>query len=152
MTAVIKVEPEAITHMPALKQAGSYLLHFWLGYPLRQIVVGRLGCFDLAVGHYYYVGSAIGAGGLAARLRRHVTIEKRRHWHIDYLRPYFDLHTIWVAIDPERRECRWCRALAAQAMLSRPIPGFGASDTGCGGHLFYAVTVLTTIAEILEQA
>jgi len=146
------VLPTAIAGTPALQQKGTYLLHFRLAHPLRQIVVGRLGRFDLAAGHYYYVGSAFGAGGLAARLRRHLAVEKRQRWHIDYLRPYLDLQTIWVAIDHNRRECRWCRKIAAQPEFSRPIAGFGASDTGCGGHLFYTVTAIAGITELLAQA
>ncbi len=131
----LRIEPEQVTDDLT---AGTYLLHFALDQPVTSIAVGQLGRFDLAAGHYYYIGSALGAGGLAARLRRHIALGKRCHWHIDYLRPCLELRAIWVLPIAERFECRWCAALAGLPELSRPIPRFGASDTGCGGHLFYA--------------
>ncbi len=145
------LSPEMITQMPALRAHGTYLLHFWLEHPLLQTTIGRLGRFDVVPGHYYYVGSAFGPGGLAARLRRHIAIEKRFHWHIDYLRPLLELRELWVAVGNERLECRWCSALARLPELSRPIAHFGASDTGCGGHLFYGATEVSDIAEVLRQ-
>ncbi len=108
---------------------------------MLELPIGRLGCFNLAAGYYLYVGSAFGAGGLAARLARHRQPHKRRpHWHIDYLRAVSRLYAIWSVVDPTRYECLWCRRLAAAPGLSMPMPGFGASDTGCPAHLFYLPT------------
>lgn len=140
---IINLLPTEIERFPELRARGTYLLHFWLEHPLEAIAIGRLGTFALIPGHYYYVGSAFGAGGLAARLRRHITINKRHHWHIDYLRPYLALQTIWASPMDKRLECVWCKSLATLPELSRPIAHFGASDTGCGGHLFYAVDAVT---------
>lgn len=148
---IFLVSPAVITQMPVLAARGTYLLHLWLAQPLAQLAIGRLGRFDLAPGHYYYVGSAFGPGGLAARLRRHSVVEKRAHWHIDYLRPHLELREMWAAVAGERLECRWCAVLASLPELSRPIPHFGASDTGCGGHLFYATAAVTHIADLLRQ-
>ncbi len=39
-------------------------------------------------GYYFFFGSAKGNGGLQARLLRHISMEKKKFWHIDYLRPY----------------------------------------------------------------
>lgn len=147
---IFLVSPALITQTPALRARGTYLLHCWLAQPLAQFAIGRLGRFDLAPGHYYYVGSAFGPGGIAARLRRHSTVEKRPHWHIDYLRPHVELREIWAAVADERLECRWCSVLAGLPELSRPIPHFGASDTGCGGHLFYAAEAVAHIADTLR--
>ncbi len=47
--------------------------------------VGRLGRLALRPGHYVYVGSAQGPGGVRARLSRHLRQATRPHWHIDYL-------------------------------------------------------------------
>lgn len=148
---IFLVSPALITQTPALRARGTYLLHCWLAQPLAQFAIGRLGRFDLAPGHYYYVGSAFGPGGIAARLRRHSTVEKRPHWHIDYLRPHVELREIWAAVADERLECRWCSVLVRLPELSRPIPHFGASDTGCGGHLFYAAEAVAHIADTLRQ-
>jgi Uri superfamily endonuclease len=136
---ILTLTPAEVDQLPDLRAKGTYLLHFWLEHPLETITIGRFGIFALMPGHYYYIGSAFGTGGLAARLRRHMTIHKRCHWHIDYLRPYLELQTIWVSPTNERLECVWCTLLATLPELSRPIAHFGASDTGCGGHLFYAV-------------
>jgi Uri superfamily endonuclease len=119
-------------------QKGSYLLVFQLPNEIRQLQVGRLGCFDFAPGYYLYIGSAFGSGGLAARLRHHARCDKPRpHWHIDYLRPHMRLLAAWTL--PARMECVWCRAAAARPWLSAPIRSFGARDTGCLAHLFYSL-------------
>lgn len=148
---LLVLTPAMVEHTPDLRTAGTYLLHLWLNHQLTQIAIGRLGRFDFAPGHYYYVGSAFGTGGLAARLRRHIAIEKRFHWHIDYLRPHAEIRTIWAAPGRDRLECRWCKELAKVPELIRPISGFGASDTGCGGHLFFAATAIaeSSIRELL---
>lgn len=123
--------------MPTLYQ-GSYILILQLTAPVADLAVGRLGRFDFAAGHYLYVGSAFGPGGLPARLDHHRRAHKARpHWHIDYLRPHAQLREIWAAPGPERLECRWCRILAAHPALSAPVRGFGSRDTGCLAHLFF---------------
>ncbi len=135
---ILTLTPAEVDQLPDLRARGTYILHFWLANSLETITIGRLGIFALMPGHYYYIGSAFGTGGLAARLRRHMTVHKRCHWHIDYLRPYLALQTIWASPMDKRLECVWCTLLATLPELSRPIAHFGASDTGCGGHLFYA--------------
>ena len=52
----------------------------------RRITVGRLGALAAAAGCYVYIGSAFGPGGRRARLRHHLGVAQRLHWHIDYLR------------------------------------------------------------------
>jgi len=47
-------------------------------------VVGKLGVLSAQVGYYVHVGSALGPGGLAARVGRHCRREKRLRWHVDY--------------------------------------------------------------------
>jgi len=46
---------------------GTYVLVMEVGQ-MRRLAIGRLGNFELVPGFYLYVGSACGAGGLAARL------------------------------------------------------------------------------------
>jgi hypothetical protein len=55
-------------HSPA--EPGTYALLLTATAPL-EVVVGRLGACRLPAGHYVYVGSAHGPGGLAARLTHH---------------------------------------------------------------------------------
>jgi Uri superfamily endonuclease len=118
---------------------GSYLLICRLDAPLRQLAVGRFGSFDFAAGHYIYVGSAMGSGGLEARLAHHRLRDKPRpHWHIDYLRPHLHLLETWAVSTNERLECVWCRALAATPGFEIPVAHFGSRDTGCAAHLFFS--------------
>ena len=49
---------------------GAYVLAVRLD-SRRELPVGRLGRFNFPAGWYLYVGSAMGTGGLPARLRRH---------------------------------------------------------------------------------
>ena len=41
--------------------------------------------FEIRKGYYVYVGSAMGSGGVAARLKHHSKISKKLHWHLEYL-------------------------------------------------------------------
>jgi len=102
-----------------------------------ETVVGRLGRFRFPAGFYLYVGSALGPGGLAGRLARHLRADKRFHWHVDYM-----LHArgarvaeVWTTSGAARRECDWARAAMQVAGASVVVPRFGASDCRCAAHL-----------------
>ncbi len=98
--------------------------------------VGRLGVVTLQPGYYLYVGSALGPGGLRARIARHRRREKKRHWHIDYLRRHTAFVDTWFLADGRNHEHEWAAALAARYDIAHPR--FGASDCRCASHLFYA--------------
>lgn len=120
---------------PAPSAPGTYLL-FLEACDGLNVAVGRLGQLDLQRGWYVYVGSALGSGGLASRLRRHMTGPRRFHWHIDYLTALNAPRAARFALADHRQECRWVQALHA-AGATWPVPGFGSSDcrAGCGAHL-----------------
>lgn len=95
-----------------------------------QISVGRLGLCRFPAGRYIYTGSA--KRNLEARIARHLSREKRLHWHIDYLL----LHPAVIVADVRRfydGECELNRHTPGDI----PVAGFGASDcrAGCGSHL-----------------
>ena len=119
---------------PAAK--GTYALFFLLDQPLT-LPVGRWGLVTLPAGWLVYVGSALGPGGLRARLRRHLTPHKRAHWHIDWLTLVHPPDDWLVRADGQRRECDWVQWLAAWPHAQVPLPGFGSSDChrGCPAHL-----------------
>jgi Uri superfamily endonuclease len=117
-------------------QKGTYLLVARLKRAAR-IQVGKLGQFDFAAGWYAYAGSALGPGGLEARLARHARRDKRNHWHIDYLLQHAVLEEIWQAAWPQRLECAWAAAIAGLPGAQLPVRGFGASDCRCAAHLIY---------------
>lgn len=111
------------------------------------ISVGRLGETGFRAGAYAYVGSA--AGGLRGRLRRHLRAEKRTRWHIDYLLERARIERVLTCYG-DRSECAIARTLAARF---EAVPGFGASDCRCRGHLFFSHAAMTaTVRQDLAAA
>ena len=98
--------------------------------------VGRFGNLAVSAGRYFYVGSALGPGGLRSRLGRHVRPLARRHWHVDFLRELATVRGVWWLGDGRRLEHVWATALARDPRFTAPVPGFGASDCHCNAHLF----------------
>ena len=103
----------------------------------RIVQVGRLGRLAVEPGCYVYVGSALGPGGVRARVGHHVRLATRLHWHIDYLRRAAALRHVWYSYDCVRREHAWADIFARMPGASIPLPGFGASDCTCPAHLFF---------------
>ncbi len=101
------------------------------------VQIGRLGRLRLQSGLYVYVGSALGPGGLRARLAHHCRREKRQRWHIDYLAPHTRLERVWYCLGSMRREHQWASAMGTAFQGAVPLPGFGASDCDCVSHLFF---------------
>ncbi|MFN2291050.1 MAG: DUF123 domain-containing protein [Anaerolineae bacterium] len=118
---------------------GAYVLALSLD-EAQTITIGCLGRFQMPAGWYLYIGSARGPGGLAGRLRRHrrrLGPGKRAHWHIDYLREQATWGGAWVRHTGERLECLWAQAFRQLPGARTVVPGFGASDCGCPGHLVH---------------
>ncbi len=122
------------TNWPALP--GTYALVFNV-LEAGQLEVGRLGRHHLPAGRYVYAGSALGPGGLAGRLGRHLRSGRRTHWHVDYLAACWPVIAIVARPSPGRQECAWTRRLLALPGAAVPVPGFGSSDCreGCPVHL-----------------
>ncbi len=120
--------------LPAAR--GAYVLHLYVSRP-RPLIIGRLGQYRLPVGHYFYAGSAQGAGGLRARLGRHLFGADTLHWHIDYLRTVSEAQAVLYTVTDDVLECEWSQALAQFPRAFIPVPRFGASDcrSGCAAHL-----------------
>jgi Uri superfamily endonuclease len=115
---------------------GTYMLLIRLDQA-HELNVGRLGSFPFPPGWYAYVGSALGPGGLDARVARHARKIKRTHWHVDYLLKYGVLVETWQLECPNRLECHWATTLARSPNAQRAVYRFGASDCRCPGHLVY---------------
>lgn len=104
----------------------------------RELVpVGCLGACQLREGYYVYVGSAFGPGGVRARVMRHRRREKRRHWHVDYLREHVSVAEVWYTHDPVRREHQWVEAMNSMGLVLS-FNGFGSSDCTCFSHLLHS--------------
>ena len=128
-------QPPSIPSLP-----GTYALVLYLR-KTSEIEIGKLGSSICPPGYYIYVGSALGPGGLAGRLRRHsrstASPEWQPRWHIDYLRHYTKTVGLWVVELPARREHDWASVLQELPGATITIPGFGSSDCGCPAHLFH---------------
>ncbi|HFQ91561.1 MAG TPA: GIY-YIG nuclease family protein [Chromatiales bacterium] len=103
----------------------------------RPLRIGRRGVMELAPGCYFYVGSAFGPGGIAARLGHHRRVTRRPHWHIDYLRQALPLSDCWFSFDERRMEHCWAAVAGGLRGASIPLARFGASDCQCPAHLFH---------------
>lgn len=125
--------------MPVQKRPGTYVL-ILASQHSRQIAIGKRLSIQLQPGYYAYVGSALGPGGLSARLGHHRRPVRSPHWHIDYLRRHASLIEIWFEYSTNRQECLWSQALQTIGELYVPIKGFGASDCVCSSHLMYSST------------
>jgi Uri superfamily endonuclease len=101
-----------------------------------NIRVGKLGGMRLRPGFYIYIGSALGPGGVRARVNHHLHASPRPRWHIDYLRAHATAEEVWLCQGRKRREHLWARFLSSMPGVSVPMPGFGSSDCGCEAHLF----------------
>jgi len=122
---------------PHLKiDKGIYVLILNLRSECR-LVVGKLGRFTFPAGWYAYVGSALGSGGLAARLRHHLHRAGHPHWHIDFLRRRAGISEIWYGCGLTFDEHRWADILQCMAGTCRIAPGFGSSDCRCETHLIF---------------
>ena len=119
---------------------GTYALLLTIVEPL-SLCVGQLGELRLLPGCCIYVGSALGPGGLRARIAHHARIAARPHWHIDYLRRHAPLSEVWHSEDTVRRDHDWAVLLKALGGTT-PLIGFGASDCHCPTHLFHFATPL----------
>ena len=118
------------------REPGSYIviLHSSTN---ETVNIGARGPLQLMPGFYLYTGSALGPGGLRARLGHHLSVSQRPRWHIDYLRRVTEVWEAWLYIGDDRKEHHWANALANTPGLAPVVPGFGASDCSCVTHLFY---------------
>ena len=127
-----------MNELPPAGATGAYALVFELETPL-EAQVGRLGPILLPAGYAVYVGSALGPGGLRARIERHFRSEKRMHWHIDAITTLIRPRAWYCDASGRHLECQWAQALAGLPGASIPLPGFGSSDcrSGCPAHFIH---------------
>jgi sugar fermentation stimulation protein A len=113
--------------------AGVYIAVLYVAKS-RTIRVGQLGLLRFRQGFYFYVGSA--QRNMSARLERHSRKKKALRWHIDYLSARAEMLGAITIAGPRELECQLAKKLGG--MFELAVPGFGASDCRCKGHLLYA--------------
>lgn len=123
------------TELPRSK--GSYVLVMQLAQDC-SIEIGKLGVFHCPAGRYYYVGSAMGPGGLAGRVGRHFSEDKnkRLRWHIDYLRAKMRIQGCWVWETEHRVECDVASWFGSQVDVEF-LAHIGSSDCRCQSHVYF---------------
>ena len=110
---------------------GSYAIIIELKQD-KDITVGKIGKIFFKKGCYVYIGS--GFNGLKQRIKRHITTDKKKHWHIDYLLEKADILKIFIKESNQKQECEIANNFSKK--LSS-ISSFGCSDCQCKSHLFY---------------
>jgi sugar fermentation stimulation protein A len=99
-----------------------------------EITVGKLGRIHLTKGLYCYIGSARRV--LDKRIKRHITRQKKLHWHIDYILNSSEsqIKDIWVNdYDPE---CYTAKRLLQSLTVCIVRKGLGSSDCKCSAHFY----------------
>ncbi|KAA9021686.1 GIY-YIG nuclease family protein [Niallia endozanthoxylica] len=90
--------------------------------------------FTFRKGTYIYAGSA--KKNIRQRIERHNRINKKIHWHFDYLRP-FGIITRIITYDQSFGECELAENIRKQLNGTIPVKGFGSSDCKCVSHLIF---------------
>lgn len=99
----------------------------------KTIEIGKkLGKITFKKGHYVYVGSAMNS--LTERVSRHLSDEKKLHWHIDYLLENAQITDVIYNESDKKIECELSQFLAGK---NSGIMGFGCSDCNCESHLYH---------------
>ncbi|WP_298501044.1 DUF123 domain-containing protein [uncultured Methanobrevibacter sp.] len=125
---------------------GCYCLIIHLNQK-KEIEIGkRLGKISFKKGNYVYVGSAMNS--LKSRLKRHLSDEKKMHWHVDYLLKNSEITDIIYNRSERKIECELSQYLSMQ---TEGIKDFGCTDCDCESHLYYFKTKNEAI-ECVENA
>lgn len=113
------------------KAKGSYVLLTRLDSAVDFALRGQV--HTLRGGLYAYCGSAMGPGGLKARIERHRRCDKKIHWHVDQITTRAPVLKVGVSFD--KSECDLLGQLLQQPGVCVPVPGFGSSDCRiCESH------------------
>lgn len=126
---------DVVASLPSSK--GTYAL-LMRAEPGLIVPVDSLGDVRIESPWLVYIGSAMGPGGLRARLGRHIVGSPNRRWHVDHLRALAQPVEAWWIEGGERLECAWAAMLASRRGWRIEHPRFGSSDCGCPGHLIGA--------------
>ncbi|MCL2115878.1 MAG: GIY-YIG nuclease family protein [Methanobrevibacter sp.] len=99
-----------------------------------KVKIGALGEIYFKKGYYVYVGSAMNS--LKPRIKRHLSNNKKVHWHIDYLLndESVAIKNVIFNIGEKKIECEIANVLSHNG---KNVLNFGSSDCTCSSHLIY---------------
>lgn len=85
-------------------------------------------------GWYVYIGSAMNS--LIPRINRHLSEDKKMHWHIDYLlkSENTSIKDVLFSTSDKKIECELAKEIS---QFGEEIINFGCSDCKCNSHLIY---------------
>ena len=113
----------------------------------REITVGKLGNLIFKKGFYFYIGSA--RKWIEKRIKRHISKDKRRFWHIDSLLLSNNVKIKEVWLSSVNKECKIAKYLSDN--ISSCVKRFGSSDCSCQSHLFFADKNYARIKNLLKR-
>lgn len=131
---------------------GSYCLIIHVKKDCR-IKIGAKGFIKFDTGYYVYVGSALNS--LKSRISRHISKDKKKHWHMDYLslNKNVEINQVIYTHCNKKIECDISHKINENT--DKHIEDFGCSDCKCMSHLYYfdsydeAINVSTGVMEKL---
>ena len=119
--------------------SGIYVLEIYAPSPF-EVAIKKFSEVHFPKGYYYYIGSA--QKNLGHRINRHLKLNKKLHWHIDYITSNIKINikSILIFKDfPRDFECKLTGELQDQFSLIHIAKGFGNSDCNiCESHLLYS--------------
>ena len=100
-----------------------------------EIKIGAKGKKSFKKGYYVYVGSALNS--LTKRIERHISRNKKIHWHADYLllNKNAKVEEVIYTYSSRKIECKISHEISKNAI--NYIEEFGCSDCECESHLYY---------------
>jgi len=115
-------------------------------YKDREVFIGRLGKLNFSKGIYAYIGS--GKKNIMARIKRHLSNNKKIFWHIDYLlNRKTRIKEVWIS--SKEAECKMAKYFVKYGFSY--IKNFGSSDCRCQSHLFFVHNNRRKIRNILKK-
>lgn len=111
---------------------GCYCLIIKLAKTSEIKIGKKLGKIEFKKGYYVYVGSAMNS--LIARIERHLSNDKKMHWHVDYLLKKAEITDVVYNVSKRKIECDLSHYISTK---TNGIEDFGCSDCECESHLYY---------------
>lgn len=127
---------------------GNYCLLINLDKDSR-IKIGAKGVIHFKQGYYIYVGSALNT--LSKRIERHLSNDKKKHWHVDYLllNKNTKIEEVIYSYSTKKIECEISNEINKKSIDY--IEHFGCSDCNCTSHLYYFESYVDALKSSIDS-